>query len=182
MVEAKWYVVNTVVGYEAKAAALIKEETKKRGIEGDVLDVVVPTEVIKRNQRGKKVQVEKKMMPGYIFVKICPSDVVWNVIRNTQYVMKFLGVANKPSEVPEEEVNAVLHKMEEIRNDEGRSDTVDVGEMVKIIEGAFAGFSAIVEQVNLEKNKIRVSVSIFGRETPLELTKGQVERIDASDV
>lgn len=175
MSEAKWYIVNTVVGYENKAAALIKDEAIKRGLSDNIEEIVVPTEVVKKNQRGRKVDIEKKMMPGYILVKIQPSDLVWNMIRNTQYVAKFLGVSNKPKEVPQKEIEAVLCKIEEVKCDNKRVDVFEIGEIVKITDGAFAGFSAMIEYINHDKNRLKVSVSIFGRETPLELTVEQVE-------
>ena len=176
MGEAKWYIVNTVVGYENKVSVLIMDEARRRGIEGAIEDIVVPTETVKRNQRGKKIDIEKKMMPGYVLIKLIPSDALWNMIRNTQYVAKFLGISNKPSEVPQREIDVVLSKIEQVKKDEEKTNIFEVGEIVKVMDGAFAGFSAIIEDINSTRNKIKVSVSIFGRETSLELSSEQVEK------
>jgi transcription termination/antitermination protein NusG len=172
--DSKWYIVNTVVGSENKAVRFLREEAARRGLESEIEDVVVPVETVKRSQRGKKIDVERKMMPGYVFIKLIPGDAIWNLVKNAQYVTKFLGFANKPGEVPQREIDLVLSKINEAKKEESLVDIFEVGELVEITEGAFVGFSAIIEDVNSERNLLKVLVSIFGRETSLEVGMGQV--------
>ncbi len=178
MSSPKWYIVNTLVGYENKSAKLIREEAEKKGINDLIEELVIPVEVVNEIRRGKKVTYEKNIFPGYLLIKMSLNDITWNLVKSTQYVAKFLGGANKPVEVSEKEVQAILNKVAEVSRHVEVKEVYEVGEMVKIIDGAFESFSAIIEEVDNDKKKLRVSVSIFSRETPLELSFEQVERIN----
>lgn len=176
----KWYVINTVIGQEKKIAKTINEEIEKRSFHSLITEVIVPCETVTEMKRGKKVDVERKVCPGYILVKMEMNDKTLGLIRGISGVAKFLGRNKQPIPIPEREVKRMMDHLTEINVIKSSSATelgYVPGDVIEIKEGAFEGFTACVETVDMEKMKITVSVSIFGRETPVELDFKQAMRI-----
>lgn len=181
-IDNKWYVINTMVGHENKVARLILDEVNKRQVHDMVSDVIVPSESVAEIRRGKRVNTEKKICPGYVLVRMTLNDTVWDIVRGIAGINKFLGSANKPSEVPDHEIQKILNRVSESKATVLEEiEIYEVGSMVKIIDGAFSGFCAVIENVDNERKELKVLVSIFGRETPVELRFDQVERIKSKN-
>ena len=175
---AKWYIVNVLSGYETKVVQLIKQNAIKRQAIDSFKDFIVPVENTIELKRGKKVNTEKRIFPGYLMVNMELNDLAWNIVKNTQYVGKLLGGGNKPSPIPEHEVQRMLKQVEDGKVAKEMQETFEVGENVKITDGAFETFNGVVEEVEDEKQRIKVLVSIFGRETPVDLAFNQVEKVN----
>ena len=173
---AKWYIINVLSGYENKVVSLIQENALKKQTLDSFKDFVVPVENAVELRKGKKVKAEKKIFPGYIMVNMVLNDLTWNIVRNTQYVAKLLGGANVPLSIPECEVTRVLKQVEDGKVAREMKKSFEVGENVKIISGVFETFNGFVEEVEDSKQRLKVLVSIFGRETPVELQFDQVEK------
>lgn len=173
--DARWYVVHTYSGREQKVALALKQRLETMGLEDQVLEILIPTQNKIKIQRGKKKEVAEKIFPGYMIVKMVLTDDAWLTIRTTPGVTTFVGAENKPTPLPKEEVETILKfsKMEAPKY----KTKFSVGEAVKITEGPFADFLGTVDKIDEEKGKIRVLVSIFGRETPVELDFLQVSKI-----
>ncbi len=169
--EAKWYVVHTYSGYENKVAATIQKTVENRKLHDLIYDVNIPLETVEEIKDGDRKQVERKVFPSYVLVKMVMTDESWHVVRNTRGVTGFVGPGSKPVPLTEEEVLALGVEKHEIVVDYA------VGDNVKIIDGALEDFIGVVDEIELEKNKIRVIVSMFGRETPVELEPDQVELV-----
>lgn len=169
--EAKWYVVHTYSGYENKVAATIQKTVENRKLHDLIYDVNIPMETVEEIKDGDRKQVERKVFPSYVLVKMVMTDESWHVVRNTRGVTGFVGPGSKPVPLTEEEVLALGVEKHEIVVDYA------VGDNVKIIDGALEDFIGVVDEIELEKNKIRVIVSMFGRETPVELEPDQVELV-----
>ncbi|GFN37021.1 transcription termination/antitermination protein NusG [Tepidimicrobium xylanilyticum] len=170
--KAKWYVVHTYSGYEKKVKANIEKLVENRGNIDDIFEVAVPTEEYIDTKGGKKKLKERKLFPGYVLVKMIMNDVSWYLVRNTRGVTGFVGPGSKPVPLSDEEVKAL-----------GVQDTslpsIDLKEkdIIKVTTGPFENFMGTVESINLEKKKVKVFVSMFGRETLVELDFDQVEKI-----
>lgn len=173
---AQWYIINVLSGYEKKVISLIKENAIKNHVIDAFKDFVVPIENTVELKKGKKVNAEKRIFPGYIMVNMDLNDLTWNIVKNTQYVGKLLGGSNTPSPIPEFEVNRVLKQVEDGKVVKEMKKTFEIGENVKIINGVFETFNGLVEEVEDEKQRLKVLVSIFGRETPVDLHFDQVEK------
>lgn len=173
---AKWYIVHAHSGFEKKVAASIKEQAGKKGLTQFIEDVIVPVEEVVEVRRGKKVQAERKFFPGYVMVKMDLNDAAWHMIKNTPKVTGFLGGGNRPCPITESEAESIFQQVREGIEKPRSSLTFEVGENVKINEGPFDGFVGSVEEVDDEKQRVKVSVSIFGRATPVELEFTQVEK------
>lgn len=173
---AKWYIINVLSGYEKKVISLIKENAIKKSVADSFKDFVIPVENTVEVKRGKKVSAEKRIFPGYVMVHMDLNDLTWNVVKNTRYVGKLLGGSNTPLPMPEFEIKRVLEQVEEGKVVKEMKETFEVGENVKIINGVFETFNGIVEEVEDEKHRLKVLVSIFGRETPVDLHFDQVEK------
>ena len=169
--EAKWYVVHTYSGYENKVAATIQKTVENRKLHDLIYDVNIPMETVEEIKDGDRKQVERKGFPSYVLVQMVMTDDSWHVVRNTRGVTGFVGPGSKPVPLTEEEVLALGVEKHEIVVDYA------VGDNVKIIDGALEDFIGVVDEIELEKNKIRVIVSMFGRETPVELEPDQVELV-----
>lgn len=172
---ALWYVVHTYSGHENKVAQALKQRVETMGLLDRIFDVVVPTRSIVTVRHGKKEETTEKIFPGYILVKMVLDDASWLCVRTTTGVTAFVGAGNKPTSISEKEVNAILKfmKMEAPKY----KATFVVGEAVKIVDGPFADFLGTVNEINQEKGKVKVLVSIFGRETPVELDFLQVSKL-----
>ena len=173
----RWYIVHAYTNFERKVADSIEERAKQAGLYHLFEDIVVPTEEIVEMRRGRKVQSERKFLPGYLLVKMEMTDPAFLLIKNTPTVTGFLGSENKATPISEEEVMRILNQVEEGVERPKPTITFDIGEQVRVAEGPFASFSGHVEEVDEERARLKVAVSIFGRPTPVELEFGQVEKI-----
>ena len=174
---ARWYVVNVYSGSEKKVAESLREQAVLKKMEDKILDVLVPTEEVVEIKKGAKVNSERKFFPGYILVKMEMSDECWHVVKNTPRVSGFLGSRNKPQPISDAEAERIIKQMEEGVE---RPQTVvdfEVGEQIRVTDGPFASFVGVVEEVDSEKSRLKVSVSIFCRYTPVELEFSQVEKV-----
>lgn len=170
--KAKWYVVHTYSGYENKVKANIEKVVENRGMIDDIFEIVVPMEEYVDNKGGSKKVKERKLFPGYVLVKMIMNDTSWYIVRNTRGVTGFVGPGSKPIPLTEEEVRA-LGVQENILP----SIDLNEGDVIRVTTGPFENFMGTVDSVNIEKKKVKVYVSMFGRETLVELDFDQVEKI-----
>ena len=176
----RWYIVHAYTNFERKVADAIKERAKQANLEELFEEIVVPTEEVVEVRRGRKVQAERKFLPGYVLVKMQMTDAAFLLIKNTPKVTGFLGTDNKATPISDEEAARILHQVKDSVERPGRPIvTFEIGELVKVSEGPFASFSGKVEEVDEERTRLKVAVSIFGRETPVELEFAQVEKVPA---
>ncbi|MGH1418864.1 MAG: transcription termination/antitermination protein NusG [Hyphomicrobiaceae bacterium] len=173
----RWYIVHAYTNFERKVADAIIERAKAEGLEDAFEEVLVPTEDVVEVKRGRKIQTERKFLPGYVLVKMEMTDAAFVMIRNTPKVTGFLGSDNKPMPIGEEEAMRILHQVKEGVERPKPTISFEVGEQVKVADGPFASFSGHVEEVDEERARLKVAVSIFGRPTPVELEFGQVEKV-----
>ena len=171
-----WYIVQTFSGFEHKVADIINELIKKRELVDKIVQVEVPIHEVTEVKRGKRVQRKKKFFPSYILVKMEMDEKLYHMIKNIQKVTGFLGTTGTPVPVSDKEIDKILGNIKEGSLVPEPSLTFDVGEQVKVCEGPFSSFSGLVEEVDEDKSKLKVSVSIFGRPTPIELEYNQVEK------
>lgn len=173
--KARWYVVHTYSGHENKVAATLKQRVASMGLENKILEILVPTQEKIEVKEGKKITVHDKIFPGYLLIKMELDDESWHAVRSTAGVTSFVGIGNRPTALPEEEVQTIMKFMKMEAPKYKASFTV--GEAIKIIDGPFADFLGTVDEINEEKGKVKALVSIFGRETPVELDFLQVSKI-----
>ncbi len=177
--EQKWYVVHTYSGYENKVKNNLLSKVKQMNMQEKIFQVLVPTEEEIEFKDGKKKTVQKKLYPGYVLVEMIMSDDSWFVVRNTSGVTGFVGPVGsgvRPMPLPDEEVKVILRQMGLEAPAKVTLD-IDVGQVIKITKGPFEGFKGVVDEVSIEREKIKVLLTIFGRETPVELDFNQVEKI-----
>ncbi len=178
MSAAKWYVLHVYSGFESKVADAIKEKARKLGLAEQVEEILVPTEEVVEVRRGQRVSRERKFFPGYVLAKLDMDDNVWHLIKDTPKVSGFLGAGgNKPVPISEAEAQRIMNQVQEGIERPRPSVIYDIGEEVKVVDGPFASFNGSVEEIDEEKATLKVSVSIFGRATPVELEYSQVEKI-----
>lgn len=173
----RWYVLHVYSGFENKVKEAIIDKAAKKGLSERVADIMVPTEEVVEMKRGQKVNAERKFFPGYVLAKLDMSDDVWHMIKDTPKVTGFLGAANKPAPITEKEAARLLNQIQEGVERPRQAVQFDIGEEVKVADGPFASFTGVVEEVDEEKGRLKVSVSIFGRATPVELEYSQVEKV-----
>ena len=171
-----WYILQTFSSFEQKVAETLKDIIKKKELEDKIEDVLVPVHEVTEVKRGKRVQRKKKYFPSYVLVKMEMNKELYHMIKNIQKVTGFLGSAGTPVRVSDAEIDKILGNIKEGSLVPEPSVTFDVGEQVKVCEGPFASFTGLVEEVDEEKSRLKVSVSIFGRPTPIELEYNQVEK------
>lgn len=173
-----WYIIQTFSGFEQKVAETLKDIIKKKEklLEDKIEDVLVPTHEVTEVKRGKRVQRKKKYFPSYVLVKMEMNKDLYHMIKNINKVTGFLGTTGIPAPVPEKEINKIMGRIKEGTLAPKTQVTFDIGEQVKVCEGPFASFSGLVEEVDEEKSRLKVSVSIFGRPTPIDLEYNQVEK------
>ena len=171
-----WYIVQTFSGFEQKVCETIKETIKTKELGEKISDVLVPIHEVTEVKRGKRVQRKKKYFPSYVLVKMEMNKELYHMIKNIQKVTGFLGSTGNPVPVSEKEINKIMGGIKEGSLTPKTQVTFDVGEQVKVSEGPFASFSGLVEEVDEEKSRLKVSVSIFGRPTPIDLEYNQVEK------
>ena len=175
---ARWYINHAYSGFEGKVRDAIMAEATRLGLDRLVEQIEVPTETVTEARRGKKIAVERKFMPGYVLAKLDMNDQVYHLVKNTPKVTGFLGSMGKPQAISEAEAARMLNSKEEAAAAPKTKVKVDyeIGDAVKVLEGPFATFNGVVEALDFDKSKVSVSVSIFGRATPVELNFEQVER------
>lgn len=175
---ARWYVLHVYSGFETKVADAIREKATKQGLDDKIVELMVPTEEVVEVKRGQRVNSERKMLPGYMLAKLEMDDNVWHLIKDTPKVTGFLGGGgNKPVPISNAEAERIQKQIQEGIERPRPSVTYDIGEEVTVTDGPFASFTGLVEEVDEEKAKLKVTVSIFGRATPVELEYGQVEKV-----
>lgn len=173
----RWYVVHAYSGYEKKVAIALKERIELHGMQDLFGDVLVPTEEVVEMRGGQKRKSERKFFPGYVLVQMELNDDTWHLVKETPRVMGFIGgKADKPAPITEKEAQAILQRVDDSADKPKPKTLFEPGEMVRVIDGPFNDFNGVVEEVNYEKNRLRVAVLIFGRSTPVELEFSQVEK------
>lgn len=172
----RWYVVNTHSGFEKKVAQAITEQSQRKGLAEYFSQVLVPMEEVIEVRRGKKVNSERKFFPGYILINMDMTDESWHLVKDTPKVTGFLGSSGKPSPISKEEAQAILSQVQEGVDKPKRSVVFEVGETIRVADGPFASFNGVVEDIDEEKERLKIAVSIFGRSTLVELGYGQVDK------
>jgi transcriptional antiterminator NusG len=171
----RWYVVNTYSGHENKVKQNLEHRVASMGQKRSVRQVVVPTETTTEMENGQKVQKEKRTMPGYVLVQMDLNEDSWQVVKNTPGVTGFVGASNEPVPLTQGEVNRILHK--EVAVKERKKTTFNIGEAVKVISGPLSDFTGEIAEINEDASRLKVLVSIFGRETPVEVGFDQVKKV-----
>jgi transcriptional antiterminator NusG len=174
----QWYVVHAYSNFEHKVLISLQERIERLGMQEYFGELLVPTEKVVEMRKGQKRQSERKFFPGYILVEMEMNDSSWHLVKETPKVLGFIGgTKEKPAPITKKEADIILQRVEEGENAPAPKIKFNIGEVVRVIDGPFADFNGEVEEVNYEKSKIRVAVSIFGRSTPVELNFGQVEKL-----
>ena len=173
----RWYSVSVLSNYEKKVAEQIKELVEQEGLEDQIEEALVPTEEVIEVRKGKKVTAERRFMPGYILIRMNMTERGYHLISNVNRVTGFLGQPGKPIPMRDREVAAILNQVEEGAESPRSTIVFEIGEQVNVTDGPFEGFAGMVEEVDAENSRLKVTVSIFGRETPVELEYVQVSKI-----
>ncbi len=177
MSEKKWYIVHTLTGAEEKTKANLEAKIEAYNMQEIIDEIVIPKEQVTEVRKGQRRVLERKFFPGYILIHMAMDDKTWLFVKKTPGVATFIGTKRSPTPIPESDVKKILERSKETEDKPSPKVTFEINENVQIIEGPFVNFNGVVEEVNMEKGKLRVSVSIFGRSTPVELEFWQVEKI-----
>jgi transcription termination/antitermination protein NusG len=173
----RWYVVHAYSGFERKVKQSLQERIALSNLSAYFGDVLVPTEEVLEMRGGQKRRSERKFFPGYVLIQMVLNDETWHLVKETSRVMGFIGgTADKPAPITQREVNEILNRLEETVDKPAHKTVYEPGELVRVVDGPFNDFTGTVEEVNYEKNRLRVAVLIFGRSTPVELEFSQVEK------
>ncbi|AZO24017.1 MULTISPECIES: transcription termination/antitermination protein NusG [unclassified Mesorhizobium] len=172
---ARWYIVHAYSNFEKKVAEDIENKAKQKGLSGEIEQIVVPTEKVVEIRRGRKVDAERKFFPGYVLLKANLTDAVFSLVKNTPKVTGFLG-DSKPVPITETEAQRILNQVQEGVERPKPSVTFEIGEAIRVSDGPFASFNGFVQEVDEERARLKVEVSIFGRAVPVDLEFGQVEK------
>ncbi len=172
-----WYVLHVYSGFEKKVADSIREQARQKAMEDAFEEILVPTEEVVELRRGQRVNAERKFFPGYVLIKMDMSDESWHLVKDTPKVTGFLGSKGRPAPISEAEATRILRQVQEGVERPKPSITFEIGEQVRVSDGPFTSFNGLVEEVDEERARLKVSVSIFGRSTPVELEYSQVEKL-----
>ena len=172
-----WYIVHTYSNFEKKVAESLREQANAMGLTDALEEVLVPTEEVVEVRRGRKMNSERKFFPGYVLVRMDLNDDTYHLVKNTPKVTGFLGPGGRPAPVGQQEVDRILNQVKEGIDRPKPSITFEIGEQVRVSDGPFTSFNGYVEEVDEERGRLKVGVSIFGRATPVELEFGQVEKV-----
>ena len=175
----QWFIVHTYSGFEKKVKQSLEQRVKAYGLVDEIGEILIPTEDVIEMRGGKKVVSSKRFFPGYLLVEMSMSDEAWHVVKNTPKVTGFVGAGTKPTPLTKEEVDHILDQVKTAAEKPKPKYTFDKGDHVRINEGPFTSFNGVVDEVNLDKNTLKVMVTIFGRATPVELDFLQVEKISS---
>jgi transcriptional antiterminator NusG len=173
----RWYIVHAYSNFEKKVAEAIEEKVRQKGLQDKFEAIMVPTEKVVEVRRGRKVDAERKFFPGYVLVKMELTDETYHLIKNTPKVTGFLGSDNRPAPITESEAQRILQQVQEGVERPKPSVSYEIGEQVRVSDGPFASFNGTVQEVDEERARLKVEVSIFGRATPVDLEYGQVEKL-----
>tara|TARA_B100000780_G_scaffold243159_1_gene186280 strand:- start:89 stop:613 length:525 start_codon:yes stop_codon:yes gene_type:complete len=171
-----WYIVQAYSGFEKKVVISIQDILKKNNLEENLEEILVPTHNVTEVKKGKRTKKEKKYFPGYILVKVNLNKQIYHLIKNLQKVSGFLGSEDKPTPISDNEIKRILGQVSESAINQKSGISFEIGEKVKVCDGPFASFNGLVEEIDEEKSRLKVSVSIFGRPTPVDLEFNQVEK------
>ncbi len=175
--EQRWYIVHVYSGFEKKVAQSLREQAQSKGMGELFEDIMVPTEEVVKMRRGQKISSERKFFPGYVLAKMEMTDESYHLVKNTPKVTGFLGTGHKPSPITEAEADRILRQVQEGVERPKPSIIFEIGEQVRVCDGPFTSFNGLVEDVDEERARLKVAVSIFGRPTPVELEYSQVEKV-----
>ncbi len=174
----RWYVVQAFSGFEGRVAKSLKEHIKMHAMEDLFGEVLVPTEEVVEMRAGQKRKSERKFFPGYVLVQMVMNDATWHLVRNVPRVMGFIGgTSDRPAPITDKEADAILNRLQESADKPKHKTLFEPGEVIRVSDGPFADFNGTVEEVDYDKSRLKVSVLIFGRATPVELDFSQVEKI-----
>ena len=171
-----WYIVQAYSGFEKKVVENIKDELKKLKLSENLEEILVPTHQVTEVKKGKRTKKEKKFFPGYVLIKVELTKQIYHVIKNLQKVSGFLGSSDKPTPISDNEIKRILGQVSETAISQKTGISFEIGEKVKVCDGPFASFNGLIEEIDEEKSRLKVSVSIFGRPTPVDLEFNQVEK------
>ena len=174
--EQRWYIIHTYSGFEKKVAQAIREQAE-RSMPDLFEKILVPTEEVVEMRRGQKISSERKFFPGYVLIKMVMTNESWHLVKNTSKVTGFLGTAGEPTPISQAEADRILRQVQEGVERPKPLITFEIGEMVRVADGPFSSFNGMVEEIDEDKARVKVSVSIFGRATPVELEFSQVEKL-----
>lgn len=173
----RWYVIHAYSGYEKFVMKALQERIKQEHVEDKFDEIIVPTEEVVEMRQGQRRKSERKFFPGYVLVKMLMDDTSWHLVRRTPKVLGFIGgTSDRPAPISEKEADSILQRVEESVEQPRHKVIFEAGEVVRVTDGPFVDFNGVVEEVNYEKNRLRVAVLIFGRSTPVELEFTQVEK------
>ena len=172
----RWYVLHVYSGFEKKIATQIKEQAELKGLSDAIGDIVVPVEEVTEIRRAQKVNTERKFFPGYVLINMDMSDDAWHLVKDVPKVTGFLGSKTRPSPIPDSEAERIMKQAQEGTENRRPAVLFEIGEQVRVADGPFTSFNGMVEEVDEEKGRLKVSVSIFGRSTPVDLEFSQVEK------
>ena len=173
----RWYVLHVYSGFEKKIATQIKEQAELKGLADAIGEVVVPVEEVMEIRRAQKVNTERKFFPGYVLINMDMSDEAWHLVKDVPKVTGFLGSKTRPSPIPDSEAERIMKQAQEGTENRRPAVSFEIGEQVRVADGPFTSFNGVVEEVDEDKGRVKVSVSIFGRSTPVDLEYGQVEKV-----